>query len=476
MLLLAFPPYGAWWLAWIAFVPGIFAQYRLMPAKYSSLAPALYLLVWLGPYLARLFGTQFGPFFTYLGVLIAILGYFSYREREFIQRTGYRWLILQGVVAWVGFEMVRATFIPVIATSAFIGYSQATQPWLIQPVSIFSVYGLNILIMMVNYALGAALIAWYDHRRGNEGYPLLGARLARNWLIAAGVISVAWVGTGLVLLSRASSDSPVVRVAALRPNYPLQPYFDEVNSSEVRLEKFSEQAQQAAAQGARVLFTSEMMFNFDPQVEYTEEFRSLAEETGAYLFISYSVIKEGEPKRDQAVLLSPSGEFSEVYNKTHIPPGESYDVEGGQFPVFKTSFGQTASLICHDGNYTDVSRRLTKNGAQLIAAPFLEFAGFGEQLWQNITFRAVENRTPMVVTGASTVAAIIDPMGRLVQLDVDRNGSEAILVGDVRLGSGSGTTYTLLGDILGWIMLLALVGFTALQIIDNRRSKHDPQA
>ena len=33
MLLLAFPPYGIWWLAWFAFVPGIFAQYRLFPQE-----------------------------------------------------------------------------------------------------------------------------------------------------------------------------------------------------------------------------------------------------------------------------------------------------------------------------------------------------------------------------------------------------------------------------------------------------------
>ena len=82
----------------------------------------------------------------------------------------------------------------------------------------------------------------------------------------------------------------------------------------------------------------------------------------------------------------------------------------------------------------------------------------------------------MVVTGASTVAAIIDPMGRLVQLDVDKDGSEVILLGDVRLGSGTGTTYTLLGDILGWVLLLALVGFTAYQVIENRRGRSDPPA
>ena len=101
MLLLSFPPYGIWWLAWFAFVPGIFAQYRLFPRKHSSLASAIYMLVWLGPYMARLFGTEFGPFFTYLGVLIAILAYFMTTERAFIERTRYRWMIIAGR-RWMG--------------------------------------------------------------------------------------------------------------------------------------------------------------------------------------------------------------------------------------------------------------------------------------------------------------------------------------------------------------------------------------
>ena len=473
MLLLAFPPYGIWWLAWFAFVPGIFAQHRLFPIKYSSLGPAVYLLVWLGPYLARLFGTEFGPFFTYLGVLIALLTYFGNRERGFIERTHYRWMVVQGVVAWVGFEMVRATFIPVIATSAFIGYSQATQAWLIQPVSIFSVYGLNIVMMVVNYTLAQGAIAGYDRKRAASGSSVLELRLARNWLVVAGVLMVAWIGIGLIILSSAPKDAPAVRVAALRANYPLPAHWDEVNTSTVRFETFAEQAEEAAAQGAKVLFTSEMMFNFDPQVDFTEEFRAISRETDAYIFISYSVLMDGEPRRNQAVLLSPDGTFSEVYNKTHIPPGEAYDVEGGTFPVYETSFGRMASLICADGNYTDVSRNLAQNGAQLIAAPYKEFPGFGEQLWQNVTFRAVENQAAMVVTGATSVAAIIDPYGRQVALDVNKEGSEVVLVGDVSLGSGDGTLYTSIGDILGWITMAGLVAFIIYQSVEGRRAKKE---
>jgi apolipoprotein N-acyltransferase len=471
MLLLAFPPYGIWWLAWFAFIPGIFAQYRLFPVNRSSLGPAIYLLVWLGPYLARLFGTQFGPFFTYLGVLIALLTYFATRERAFIERTRYRWLVLQGVTFWVGFEMVRATFIPVIATSAFIGYSQATQAWLIQPVSIFSVYGLNIVIMLVNYALAQGLIVWYDGRQSVPVDVPLDRKLSRNWLIAAAVVLVAWIGIGILILNGAPEDPTTVRVAALRANYPLPAHRDEVNTSAMRFETFDRQARQAAAEGAEVLFTSEMMFNFDPQVEYTQEFRALAEETGTYIFFGYSVLNDEEPRRNQVVLLSPDGSFSEVYNKTHIPPGEFYDVAGGIFPVFETPLGRMAALICADGNYTDVARKLTQNGAQLIAAPYFEFPGFGEQLWQNVTFRAVENHTAMVVAGATSVAAIIDPYGRQVALDVLKDGSQVVLVDNVSPGSGEGTLYTSLGDILGWVSMVGLVGFIVFQAVEGRQAK-----
>ncbi len=473
MLLLAFPPYGIWWLAWFAFVPAIFAQYRLLPVKYSSLAPAIYLLVWLGPYLARLFGTEFGPFFTYLGVLIGIFAYLTYRERAFIERTRYRWLVLQGAIGWVGFEMVRATFIPVIATSAFIGYTQATQAWLIQPVSILSIYGLNLVIMLVNYALGQGLIAWYDRRPLQPAGVRLDGRTARNWLVSTGVVLAAWIGASLLILNNAPKAAPVVRVAALRANYPLPAHRDPVNTSQVRFATFAQQARQAATQGAQVLFTSEMMFNFDPQVELTDEFRALAKEIGAYIFIGYSDIKEGLPSRNQMVLLSPQGTFSEVYNKTHIPPGESYDVKGGTFPVYTTPLGQMASMICHDGNYTDITRKLTQNGAQLIAAGFKEFPGFGEQLWQNITFRAVENRTAIVTTGATSVAAIIDPYGRQVALDVNKDGSAVVLSADVSLGSGAGTLYSSLGDILGWVTLAGLVAFMVYQTIEGSLAKRE---
>jgi hypothetical protein len=52
-------------------------------------------------------------------------------------------------------------------------------------------------------------------------------------------------------------------------------------------------------------------------------------------------------------------------------------------------------------------------GAQLIAAPYREFGGFGEQAWTNALFRAVENRTAVVISGMATVSGIMNPAGSL---------------------------------------------------------------
>jgi apolipoprotein N-acyltransferase len=475
MLLLAFPPYGIWPLAWIAIAPYVFAQHRLLPRKWSSLAPAIAHLFWLGPFLARLFGPENGPFFQYLGVLIGILIFFLQKEIKFHQLTGYRWFILHGVINWVGFEMIRATFIPLIATSAFIGYTQATQPWVIQPVSIFSIYGLNLVIMLFNFALAQGAITWFDRKWRAEGIVPVDGRATRRWLAVAGGATAAWIVISLVILNLVPADAPTVRVAALQPNYEKPAFQDEAVTSQMRFDAFAEWARQAARQGAQIIYTPEMAFNFDPQVEFAEEFRALAEETGAYIFIAYTVAIEGEPFHNEAVLLSPSGEFSTVYAKNHAPPGEPLSPTAGAYPVYDTPLGRLATMICHDANYTDVARKLTRNGAQLIAAALSEMGGFGEQYWTNVTFRAVENRAAMVVTARETGSAIIDPYGRQVALNLNPDGEQVILVGDVSLGAGN-TLFLYLGDWLGWISLAAYIFFVVFQIVTERQANKAAQS
>ena len=76
----------------------------------------------------------------------------------------------------------------------------------------------------------------------------------------------------------------------------------------------------------------------------------------------------------------------------------------------------------------------------------------------------------MVMTGASYVSAIIDPNGRQIAVDRLLSRWPACVVADVPMGSGA-TTYTPLGDVLGWVALIGFLFFIVFQSITNQRAK-----
>ncbi len=130
LLVLAFPPFEFWPLALLGYVPLLVAQYRILPPKFSSLASAVGVAVWLQGYL----GPVFAPVGTFMVWLPLIAGGISFLsdggQRSFNNKTDYRWFILSGVVNWAGSEMIRL-FIPIAGTWAFIAYPFYRQLWLI---------------------------------------------------------------------------------------------------------------------------------------------------------------------------------------------------------------------------------------------------------------------------------------------------------------------------------------------------------
>jgi len=94
---LAFPPFNRWPLIWVALVPNLLAQHRLMPLKLAGLAPAIAAAVWLWPFLYRLFNIPGAPlWFVQQGLAVGVISYFLHSKRKFCEQTGYRWFVLQG--------------------------------------------------------------------------------------------------------------------------------------------------------------------------------------------------------------------------------------------------------------------------------------------------------------------------------------------------------------------------------------------
>lgn len=472
MLILAFHPYNVWFLAFFALVPMLIAQHHILPRKWAGLAPAIGIGGWLFVFLTAMFGgNPAGQVIQIVVVVIIIVQVFTVPGvRRFHEQTGYRWFVLQSIVDWVGFEMIRS-FIPPINTHAFIAQTMYTQPWMLQPISIFSIYGLGIVLTLVNFALAQGVLVLLDVKWRLEEMPHFKTQYALRWLATAGVVLVIWVGISLTILLDAPKDSPTIRVAAIQHNYPRPGHQDTAESQILRLQALSKQAHSASQQGAQLIVMPELGLGFDPQVEHTAVLKALAAETNAYLLIGYGV---DDPRgwRNEMVMLTPDGKFLEVYGKNHpTSPGEPPIVTAGVYPVYKTKLGRMATIICNDVHWTNTSRTLALKGAQLIAVPTLEGPGIAlEQVAQSV-LRAVENRVAVVKTDVAYAAAIIDPYGNIIALrNASPNGAAFALVANVPLGTST-TLYSKLGDWLGWLSLAGFVFFVILQKMNRRQQK-----
>ncbi len=462
LLLLAFHPYNQWYLAFFALIPMRLAEYRFFPVKWAGLGSGIGIGVWLAIFLGRMFGFNGPALVIEIVVLVIVLVqvFTIPPTRQFHERTAYRWFILEGIVSWVGSEMIRS-FIPPVNTHAFIAQTMYTQPWMLQPISIFSIYGLSTLIVLVNYALLQGIILLLDSRPGFSRQSVVSSSLTTRWLVIASVSLVLWLGISKTILFLRPADQPTIRVAAIQHGFPAPAHQDTGESQIVRLEMLVKQSRAAAADGAQLIVWPELGLGFDPQVEHTGELKSLAAETGAYLLIGYG-LDDSRGWRNEMVMLSPQGEFLGVYGKNHpTSPGEPRIITAGAYPVFNTPIGRLATIICNDVHFTDTARRLARAGTQLIAVPTLETSGIAlEQVAQSV-MRAVENRVAVVKTDAAFSSAIIDPYGKIVELRNDSpQGGAFNLTADVSLGSGK-TVYNWLNlDWVGWLNLAGMAFFT----------------
>jgi len=458
MLTAAFAPYNAWPLVFIAFLPLILAQYRVMPAKLTSLAPAVFIATYLYLY--------FGPSFFPGGIMLALpaIGFVlnlltEKKTRSFHEQTNYRWFILNGVLGWVGFEIIR-TFIPGIATWGFVNYTLWSQTWLIQPVSIFSIYGLSLLIMFINYGLGQAALVEFDKRKQLEDVPSISHSATRRWLTGIGIAALVWVGISLVQYSAAPENPETVRVAAIQMGQTEVAFSHPDMDAQARFNLLADLTRDAAAQNAEIISWSELALPFDPQLEFSAELRALASETNAYLVLPYGVFEE-EGLRNEVVILSPDGEFSEPYAKAHpvLFAGEPYGLNVGTYPVYDTPIGTIASIICYDLNYTDVTRKMAAQGAQIIVAPSSDWEGISEKQNIHLVFRAIETRTGIVNAEKAFDSAIVDPYGHILEQTTYLEPTQALLIADLPLGTAD-SLYLILGDWLGWIALAGMAFFT----------------
>lgn len=460
---LAFPPYEIWPLALVGFVPVLVAQHRIMPPKISSLAIGVGIGVWLQGYLGPVFAPV-GTYMVWLPLAALILSTLIDRgERSFHIRTGYRWFVISGIATWAGIEMIRL-FIPIAGTWAFIAYPLYRQLWLIQPASIFGIIGTGMLVMMINFVLALSVIGWMDKRwqpevTGDEPALPLKAALSRRWAIIGGSILAGWIVLSLVIWN-SSLDTPKIKVAAIQPAVSPIASINRGDNMDLIYARMIEQTREAGLAGAEFIVWPEASFIWNPQEDDRLDLVGLAAETEAHLVVGYLFFGDEEGFYNEATVINPEGEFLGTFGKDHpVVFGGETSLSRGTYPVYDTPLGKLATIICYDLDYTDTTRKMVAQGAQLIGVPSNDWGSIADKHYTHVVYRAIENRAAMVKADGSYNSAIIDPYGRIIALAVYPEGGEATLVADVQIGDGKGTINTRLGDWTGWLALAGIVFF-----------------
>jgi apolipoprotein N-acyltransferase len=454
-VLLANPPVGVWPLIFVAFTPMVVAQHRVLPRRRSFLAPAIGIggayAVYFSPGLrdgdvAIVF--QLMP--LYVAVIAALV---AGRSRAFAERTSYRWLALSAPLAWTAIDFVRSTGSETMGgTWGFHAYALYDHPLLLQPLSVFGITGLQLLILLSSWAIGGWIL------RGRAGRPAV---------LAVAAALVAWLVASAVLIDSAPAT---VRVAAVQNGLE-----NEVRNAADRLPRYLEQTRQAAADGARLVVWNEAGLTFDPQKEHTAELRALARDTDTFIVMGYRVDEAHGKKRNATTVLAPDGTFLGVYGKDHPGTfaGDINDFQG-DFPVYDTELGTIATIICYDLDYTDTARIMTRGGARLIATPSSDVPSIAVTHYTHLVFRAIENRVSMVKADSRFDSAIIDPWGRIVRRTVDPDGrTQATLIADVPLGSGR-SPWVSFGNWFGWLTVAGAAAFAVHGLTLRFRARRAP--
>lgn len=135
---------------------------------------------------------------------------------------------------------------------------------------------------------------------------------------------------------------------------------------------------------------------------FTDQIAKVAKELKVYVVLpTYERGKNRGEVYNSSILISSEGQIVGVYRKTHIYRLEQeWALPGESVEVYDTPFGKLGMIICFDGDYPELSRKLAIQGAEFIVRPSALVRSF--EIW-NLTncARAYDNHVYLIGVNAT---------------------------------------------------------------------------
>lgn len=489
LITLGFPLFNLYPLAWVSLVP-LLISLRDKGIKDSF---RLGILTGMTYYLGTIYWVYhsmyvYGYLPLYVSILILLLlclylsvyvGLFSMIFNYISGRSEIP-AMLTAPVIWVTMEYIR-TYALTGYPWALIGYTQYTFLPVIQIADMTGVYGVSFLILSVNGAV-------FDlTRECMTGTPASKKRIASEIIIMLILIGGS-VLYGLEKLDDKNSRD-TVRISVLQGNIPQDKKWDAGFQRDV-IETYKKLSKKVSAYKPDLVVWPEtaVPFIYGRDKYLTEEISEFQRQYDNYLLFGAITAKENSRLANSAVLMSPDGTISSVYDKMHLVPYGEYvplrrflpfidkltvvtgDFATGKTPVvMETPFAKIGNLICYEIIFPGLVRKFVENGANLLVT-ITNDAWFGrtsapDQHFSKAVFRAVENRVPVARAANTGISGFIDSRGRI--LDKSSIFIEESLTGDVAIGNER-SLYTQYGDVFAYLCIVSTVCLAAVRFYVSR--------
>lgn len=495
ILILSFPNFNLWILAWFGFVPLFFAIQNKSKWKVFFLSYLTGIIFWWGIIYWLIHVTLAGLIILVLYLAI-YFGIFGLIVSTIDHRPSTITLLFVPSI-WVLLEYIRAYLFTGFGW-ALLGYSQYLNLSIIQIADITGAWGVSFLVMMVNVVIYKVI-----------SYKLLvmGERkkisLPKIYYVLPFLLLLLSLGYGFYKLnsSLTTHSSSPIRVSVIQGNI-LQELKWQAHSQEFILNKHIELSKEASLDNPDLIIWPEaatpgFLFNWQDRWIFQNLF-NLAKELKTNLLVG-SVVKDNSGYFNSALLIDREGKIIQRYDKLHLVPFGEYIplkkilgfletvvpmgdfVPGREYTIFsldtKTKF---SVLICFEDLFPELSRRFVKKGAYLLVNitndAWYKKTSAASQHFQASVFRAVENRVFLVRSANTGVSGFIRPDGQIISLVQDAGGADIFIDGhrteEFAIIKRGLTFYTAYGDIFVLACLILIIYGIIIRYISTLQRKH----
>jgi len=436
LLIVSFPNFDLWPLAWLALIPlFIVIARKAMPWRsfilgwlwgsvffYGSCYWLTYSMIHFGGLPTPLAFIALIPGALTVGIFP---GFFAQAMSHAIKRWGTLALFLAPVL-WAALEWARLGITGQLWNA--IGYSQAYHPLLIQPARWGGVYLVGFLIVAVNAALAFALLK----------------RTSKSLIIASAAITLA--ALAIVAAHRlspsreaAAPDTAAV-VVAIQPNVPMDliKSVADIQKLTARHFEMSEAALRSLPNDGKprlvVWPESPMNFGYGGDSLLRERLAVFARTHNTSVLLNSLEAAPNAGLYNSAVLINQAGGLVAQYDKIRLLPFGEYVplpqwmpgaglisgivgdfTPGTNYQLMPVGDARAGVFICIESAYPSIARNFTGTGADVLINisndGYLGPTAVMRQHLANAIFRAVENGRPVLRVTNTGITALIAPTG-----------------------------------------------------------------